>query len=410
MIEWPRSPSDDWRKGFLAGIFDAEGSCQRRRHPDREHRSGDHRLDDACLDRLGFDVVGRGRATERPELRPRPRRPAASTCASSTRSTRRSRASARSTGAALKSDAPAARRLDRAARHRAPAVRHHHRHRRLHRQRRRSHNCFARPTHKYLDLNAGRDFEREIVVKVNVPEVLRAELARPSWKREHVALGTNTDPYQWVEGRYKLMRGIWEALRDFAQPVLDPHEVAAAAARHGPAAARSPSATSVSACLSVPTLDEKAWRATEPHTPHPRARLEAVAELNRAGIPTGVLIAPLMPGHQRRAGAGRADRRAGRGGRGDLDRRPSRCTCAARCATSSSTGCGRSGPTWWRATSSSTARRVPAAGGRARSSRRGCPAGGAGRADAPARFDRPPPALGAAEAASGGGAPEPALF
>ena len=77
-----------------------------------------------------------------------------------------------------------------------------------------SHNCFARPTHEYLDFDAGRDFEKEIVVKVNVPEVLRAELARPSWKREHVAMGTNTDPYQWVEGRYKLMRGIWEALRD----------------------------------------------------------------------------------------------------------------------------------------------------------------------------------------------------
>ena len=74
--------------------------------------------------------------------------------------------------------------------------------------------CFARPTHTYLGFNAGRDFEREIVVKVNAPEVLRAELARPSWKGEHVALGTNTDPYQWVEGRYRLMVGIWEALRD----------------------------------------------------------------------------------------------------------------------------------------------------------------------------------------------------
>ncbi|MGA8721105.1 MAG: hypothetical protein WB557_24090, partial [Solirubrobacteraceae bacterium] len=62
--------------------------------------------------------------------------------------------------------------------------------------------CFARPTHKYLDFNAGRDFEHEIVVKVNAPELLRAELARPKWAHEHVALGTNTDPYQWVEGRY----------------------------------------------------------------------------------------------------------------------------------------------------------------------------------------------------------------
>ena len=78
--------------------------------------------------------------------------------------------------------------------------------------------CFARPTHEFLEFDAGTDFEREIVVKVNVPEVLRAELARPSWKGEHVALGTNTDPYQWVEGRYELMRGIWQALRDRANP------------------------------------------------------------------------------------------------------------------------------------------------------------------------------------------------
>jgi DNA repair photolyase len=158
-----------------------------------------------------------------------------------------------------------------------------------------SHNCFARPTHTYLDFDAGRDFEKEIVVKVNVPEVARAELMRPSWKREHVALGTNTDPYQWVEGRYKLMPGIWEAMRDSSTPssvltksplllrdielMKQIHEVAGFAAN-----------------LSIPTLDEKAWRASEPHTPHPRKRIEAVAELNRAGIPTGVLIAPLMPG------------------------------------------------------------------------------------------------------------------
>ena len=78
--------------------------------------------------------------------------------------------------------------------------------------------CFARPTHEYLDLDAGRDFEKEIIVKVNVPEVLRAELAKPSWGKQHIAMGTNTDPYQWVEGRYKLMRGIWEALRDARNP------------------------------------------------------------------------------------------------------------------------------------------------------------------------------------------------
>ncbi len=155
--------------------------------------------------------------------------------------------------------------------------------------------CFARPTHKYLDFNPGRDFEREIVVKVNAPEVLRVELARASWKHEHVALGTNTDPYQWVEGRYRLMEGIWEALRDAANPcsVLTKSPLLLRDLALMLEIARRSSFT---ACLSIPTLDEKAWRATEPHTPSPRARLEAVAELNRAGIPTGVLIAPLMPG------------------------------------------------------------------------------------------------------------------
>lgn len=155
--------------------------------------------------------------------------------------------------------------------------------------------CFARPTHTYLGLNAREDFEREIVVKVNVPEVLRAELARPRWAREHVALGTNTDPYQWVEGRYKLMPGIWEALGDSATPssVLTKSPLLL---RDLPLMLRAAERAPVAANLSVPTLDEKAWRATEPHTPNPRARLEAVKELNRAGIPTGILVAPLMPG------------------------------------------------------------------------------------------------------------------
>ncbi|HEX3690999.1 MAG TPA: LAGLIDADG family homing endonuclease [Solirubrobacteraceae bacterium] len=158
-----------------------------------------------------------------------------------------------------------------------------------------SHNCFARPTHTYLEFDAGRDFEREIVVKVNAPERLRAELARPSWKREHIAMGTNTDPYQWVEGRYKLMRGIWQAMIDARNP--------------GSILTKSPlllrdldlmtelnARADFGAALSIPTMEEKAWRATEPHTPNPRARMEAVAELNRAGIRTGILVAPLMPG------------------------------------------------------------------------------------------------------------------
>lgn len=155
--------------------------------------------------------------------------------------------------------------------------------------------CFARPTHKYLDFDAGRDFEREIVVKVNAPELLRAELARRSWKREHVALGTNTDPYQWMEGRYKLMPGIWTAMRDAENPcsVLTKSPLLL---RDLPLMCQIAEVTEFSAAVSVPTLDERAWRATEPHTPSPRARMEAIAELTRAGIRTGVLVAPLMPG------------------------------------------------------------------------------------------------------------------
>ena len=158
-----------------------------------------------------------------------------------------------------------------------------------------SHNCFARPTHEYLDMNPRDDFERKIVVKVNLPEVLRRELNRPSWQGEHVALGTNTDPYQWVEKRYRLTRGVWEAMRDFKNPCsvltksplllrdLDLFKEIAAV-------------TSFTANLSIPTIDEKVWRQTEPHTPNPRARIEAVAELTKAGIPCGVLVAPLIPG------------------------------------------------------------------------------------------------------------------
>ena len=128
-----------------------------------------------------------------------------------------------------------------------------------------------------------------------MPELVRAELGKARWRGEHVALGTNTDPYQWVESRYKLMPGIWEAMRDFSNPcsvltksplVLRDLAIFKEIAKR----------TEFVANLSVPTLDEKAWRATEPHTPHPRTRLAAVGELNRAGIPSGILIAPLMPG------------------------------------------------------------------------------------------------------------------
>jgi DNA repair photolyase len=157
------------------------------------------------------------------------------------------------------------------------------------------HYCFARPTHEFLGFDAGDDFDREIVVKVNIGEVLRAELRRPSWRREHVALGTNTDPYQWAEGRYGLMRGIWEALRDAANPcsVLTKSPLLL---RDSDLLREISERARFTAYLSIPTLDERAWRETEPRTPSPRARLEALAKLADHGIAVGVVIAPLLPG------------------------------------------------------------------------------------------------------------------
>jgi DNA repair photolyase len=133
------------------------------------------------------------------------------------------------------------------------------------------------------------------VVKVNVPEMLRGELAQPSWKRELVALGTNTDPYQWVESRYRMMPEILAALEAAETPVSVLTK-SPLVMRDVELYERMARKLSVSVNLSVPTLDEEAWRATEPHTPSPAARLDAVAELRARGIDSGVLIAPLMPG------------------------------------------------------------------------------------------------------------------
>jgi DNA repair photolyase len=155
--------------------------------------------------------------------------------------------------------------------------------------------CFARPTHEYLGLNGAEDFERRIVVKVNAVERLAAELARASWGGEHIAMGTNTDPYQQCEGRYRLTRGIVETLAAARNPfsiltkstmIQRDCDVLAAAAER----------TDVRVSFSIGTLDEPVWRISEPGTPPPRRRVEALARLSRAGIPCGVLVAPILPG------------------------------------------------------------------------------------------------------------------
>ncbi len=155
--------------------------------------------------------------------------------------------------------------------------------------------CFARPTHRYLDLDPGDDFERRIVVKVNAVERLRAELRAPSWSGDTIAMGTNTDPYQPAEGRYRLTRGAIEALSQARNPfsiltkstmVLRDLELLAEASRR----------TTVRVNLSIGTLDEQAWRTSEPGTPPPLQRVEAVRRLNEAGVDCGVLVAPVLPG------------------------------------------------------------------------------------------------------------------
>ena len=158
-----------------------------------------------------------------------------------------------------------------------------------------SHNCFARPTHTYLNLNPLGDFEKTVVVKTNVAEVLRRELAKPSWKGEHVAMGTNTDPYQRCEGRYKLMPGIISALADNLTPfsILTKGTLIT---RDLPLLAEAAQRIPVSAAMTIGMLDETVWRDSEPGTPSPAARLSAVRALNDAGVATGVMLAPIMPG------------------------------------------------------------------------------------------------------------------
>ena len=155
--------------------------------------------------------------------------------------------------------------------------------------------CFARPTHDYLGLDIGEGFERQVVVKVNAVERLRAELDPRRWCGEPIAMGTNTDPYQRAEGKYHLTRGLVEELGRARNPfsiltkstlVLRDADVLAEAAER----------TDVTVSFSVGTLDEEVWRATEPGTPPPRKRLEALAKLRERGLSCGVLVAPVLPG------------------------------------------------------------------------------------------------------------------
>jgi DNA repair photolyase len=157
-----------------------------------------------------------------------------------------------------------------------------------------SHNCFARNTHTYLDLDAGADFNSKIIVKTNAPELARRELARRSWAGEHIAMGTNVDCYQRAEGRYRLMPGIIGALRDAANPfsiltkgtlILRDLDLIEDAAR----------VTDVGLNFSVGFTDRELSRSVEPGTPSPQRRLEACAAIRARGLGCGVLMGPVLP-------------------------------------------------------------------------------------------------------------------
>lgn len=154
--------------------------------------------------------------------------------------------------------------------------------------------CFARKSHTYLDFDAGLDFDSQVVVKVNAAEVLRKELAKPSWGRHQVALGTNTDPYQRAEGRYQLMPGIITALADSGTP-LSILTKGTLLARDIPLLKRAAAQVPVGVGISLAMTDEALSEAVEPGTPGPRARLKLVARLRDAGLPCGVMAMPILP-------------------------------------------------------------------------------------------------------------------
>ena len=155
--------------------------------------------------------------------------------------------------------------------------------------------CYVRAYELRADRPSDERYGTSIRVKVNVVEVLRRELARPSWEGDSVAVGAATDPYQPAEGKYRLTRGCIEAFAEAANPfslitrgpmIVRDLDVLAEAARRA----------KVSITFSIPTLDDEVWRKTEPSTAHPRQRLRAVKELVDAGIKVGVGMAPILPG------------------------------------------------------------------------------------------------------------------
>jgi DNA repair photolyase len=293
LTRWPTSPSRDWQKGFLAGIFDAEGSYSgalRICNTDRSIIGWTI----ACMYALGFKVVVQppdcANGLRRIRLRGGLREALRFFHTTDPAITRKRSIE----GVAIKSDAPLGVASVEPLGLDVPmydittgtgdfiadgVV---------------SHNCFARRSHTYLDLDAGHDFNSKIVVKVNAPERVRAELAAPRWRSEHIAMGTNVDCYQRAEGRYRLMPGILTALRDAANPfsILTKGTLIL---RDADLLAEAAEVTDVGLAVSVGSADEDLCRVLEPGAPSPRRRLEVCAAFTGRGLPCAVLMGPVVP-------------------------------------------------------------------------------------------------------------------
>ena len=155
--------------------------------------------------------------------------------------------------------------------------------------------CYARPTHEYLGFSAGLDFESKIVVKMNAAELLRAELESPRWKPQTLVMSGVTDPYQPIERKLRITRGCLEALAQFRNPVaiITKNRLVT---RDVDLLRELASYNAVAVNISVTSLDPNLQRVLEPRTSIPSARLDAVSQLRRAGIPVGVMVAPIIPG------------------------------------------------------------------------------------------------------------------
>lgn len=155
--------------------------------------------------------------------------------------------------------------------------------------------CYARPSHEYLGMSAGLDFETRILVKEDAPELLRKELSSPKWAPKHIAISGVTDAYQPIERKLELTRRCLKVLAEFRNPVgvISKNRLVA---RDADILGELAHYNAAAAYLSITTLDREFARALEPRASTPELRLEAIRELTKAGVPVGVMVAPLIPG------------------------------------------------------------------------------------------------------------------